>query len=63
MKYILSVILALAAFSPFAHAEPLAIDQPIIIFTQEEFKSMMDEVKKLYNEYKTLEAAKSCKKT
>ncbi len=60
MKYLL---LALALFAVEAKADPLVIDQPIIIFTQEEFAAHIAEVKKLYDEYKKLEAAKSCKKT
>ncbi len=61
MKYVLAIFLALESI--LVHADPLVIDQPIIIFTQEEFAAHIAEVKKLYDEYKKLEAAKSCKKT
>lgn len=59
-----SLVLAVAAlFSTVpALSEPVVVDQPIIIMTVEEYNNLATEVQKLYDEYKKLEAAKSCKK-
>ena len=42
---------------------PMAVNEPIVIITREEFDAMAAEVKKLYDDYKKLESYKTCKKT
>ena len=61
MKYLV-LILALLSLGP-VKADPILFDEPVVIITKAEFTAMSAEVKKLYDAYKTLEAAKSCKKT
>jgi len=58
----------LMAFSAPSFADPMAIDVPIILMTQEEFSQLVTEVKKLYAERDALKSQlikseKSCKKT
>lgn len=58
----------LMAFSAPSFADPIAIDVPIVLMTQEEFSQLVTEVKKLYAERDALKSQltkseKSCKKT
>lgn len=58
----------LMAFSAPSFADPMAIDVPIVLMTQEEFSQLVTEVKKLYAERDALKSQlakseKSCKKT
>lgn len=62
MKSLVLAVAALFASVP-AFSEPVVVDQPIIIMTVEEYNQLVLEVQKLYDEYKKLETAKSCKKT
>jgi len=61
MKSLVLAVAALFASVP-AFSEPVVVDQPIIIMTVEEYNQLVLEVQKLYDEYKKLETAKSCKK-
>ena len=51
------------ALSVPVHSEPLLINEPVVLILKSEFDAFMAEVKKLADEYKALETAKSCKKT
>ncbi len=64
-----TLLLTLALlFSAPSFADPMAIDVPIVLMTQEEFSQLVTEVKKLYAERDALKSQltkseKSCKKT